>query len=206
LRSPLSLVRRKDLDINGEDKNGTPYLDQVVHQGYSEVIALKIISRPDVPHNWFEKTPKRNPKTTYVRSWISDTDVAVEPEFSYLYMASSLHWNAVEDLILDRSPRLALRAEDDGLNLLERYAFHGIEHRLLQIIEKLPQDLFSQDRRKGCKFLHLCAQQDWELVVLQLRNKFDIDDLQADGSSRTLAHWASELHWISSIGSLFRPC
>jgi ankyrin repeat protein len=118
-------------------------------------------------------------------------------------MASSPHWNTVENLILDRSPRLALQAEDDGLNLLERYAFHGIEHRLLQIIKKLPQDLFSQDRRKGSKFLHLYARQDWELVVLQLRNVCDIDDLQANESSRILAHWASELHW-ASIPSLLR--
>lgn len=27
----LNLVRRKDLDINGEDKNETPHLDQVFH-------------------------------------------------------------------------------------------------------------------------------------------------------------------------------
>jgi ankyrin repeat protein len=32
---------------------------------------------------------------------------------------------------------------------------------------------------------------------------FDIDDLQADESSRILAHWASELHWVS-IPSLLR--
>lgn len=200
----LSLVHRRDLDINGGDKNGTPYLDQVFHQGQSERLALKIIFRPDVPHNWFERTPKKRPKKSVnAHIWEAIEDYARESGFSFLYMASSFHWNNVEDLILDRSPRLALQAEDDGLNLLERYAFHGIEHRLLQIIDKLPQNLFSQDRLKGSKLLQFCAQQDWESVILQLRYKLHIDDSQVDESSRTLAHWASELNW-ASIPSLLK--
>jgi ankyrin repeat protein len=58
-------------------------------------------------------------------------------------------------------------------------------------------------RRRISARLCSCAQQDRELIVLQLRNMFDIDDLQADESSRILAHQASELRWVP-IPSLLR--
>jgi ankyrin repeat protein len=190
-----SLLKRKDLDINTPDGNGTTYLDQVFHDGLSEDIALKVISRWDVPSNWFERIPKRNYK-------VMNQD---RPPMSYLHMASFLQWYEIEDLILSLSPSKAVDVEMDGMNLLERYAFHGVEHRLLRVLAELPPNIFEGHKEQSTKLMHLCAQQDWELTVQELRTKFNIEDegLETDEYGRTLAHWASELHW-KSVDSLIR--
>jgi ankyrin repeat protein len=189
------LLSRKDLDLYTPDQNGCTYLEQVFHDGLFQDIALKIISRPDVPFNWFIKTPHRNPGS------IGPSGSVV----SFLHKASFLQWYKVEDLILSRDPSAALALEEDGMSLLGRYAFHGIEARLLQILERLPTDIFNSDKKQGSDILLLSAQQDWESIVQELIHKFGIQGSiltdHIDNHGRSLLHWASELQW-KTIASL----
>jgi ankyrin repeat protein len=187
-----NLLSRKDLDINAQDKNLRTYLDRIFHDGLYESLALKLISRWDVPSNWFDRTLARNPNSLNEE----------RPQMSFLHTAAVLQWRAIERVILQTRPMEALKPEPDGMNLLERYAFHGIEDGLRNVLDILP-GIFSHGNNSMTRLLYLCAQQDLELVVQQLRTKYDVDDTIPDEKGRTLAHWASEFHW-KSIPSLVK--
>ena len=184
------------------DGNGTTYLDQVFHESLFEAIAMKIVTRWDVPTNWHDRAPNppKSPKTT---NWCGEV-VEEEPPMSCLHRANSRQWRMIEDLILSYDESQAVQVNNDGMDILERYAFHGIENRLSQLLEVFPRNLFDKHSGQGTKLLLLCAQQDWELVVEKMRTKSGVDDTKSDEHGRTIAHWASELRW-RSISSLVWP-
>lgn len=181
------LLSRKDLDINNPDGKGCTYLDQLFHEGLFESAGMKLAQRWDMPKNWFEKALKQNPR-----------NISKErPEMSYLHTASVLGRHQIESSILRCDSSKAFAPEFDGMNLLERYAFHGIEHGLMNILPLLQNSIIQLSDEQQIKLLQLCAQQDWESIVYGLKDRLSIDIPDADESGRTLAHWASELHWTS---------
>ncbi|KAL2070583.1 hypothetical protein VTL71DRAFT_13609 [Oculimacula yallundae] len=180
-----SLLARKDLDVNIQDSHSCTYLDKLFHDGQDESTALKLVSRWDMPSNWFHRDLARNPRNLNEE----------RPQMSFLHTASVLRWHAIEKSILLTQPFEALQPEPDGMNLLERYAFHGIEDGLRDVLEALPGISLHANSR----LLQLCAQQDWEIIVEQLRVKFDVDDTVPDTKGRTIAHLACEFQWRSII-------
>ncbi|KAF4434806.1 hypothetical protein F53441_13645 [Fusarium austroafricanum] len=186
----FELLRRKNVDIYDRNCHGLNALDQIFDEGESEQSALKLISRSDVPQNWFEKARifRRSTSLSYL-----DNDV---PR-TFIHRASSLRWYSVEDSILARDPYKAVSVDGDGFSMLERYAYHGMKKRVMQILKSLPSNTFQRSNDNGSKLSILCTQQDWEQVVNILVYEFSVDDTSTDSGGRTIAHWASELGWIS---------
>ncbi|KAM3076304.1 hypothetical protein ACMFMF_005637 [Clarireedia jacksonii] len=190
------LLSRKDLDIHMTDGRGITYLEQLFEEGELEDMAIKLISRADVPMNWFVKTPKRQ-KPSWVKANSYHTEREDATPSSYLSRASFLQWYRIEELILNVDPLQAVLVEEDGMGLLARYAFHGVEKRLIYLLEQLPANLFTDHGENGAELMLLCAQQDWEQIVRELSNKFSISQISSDKTGRTIAHWACELRWKS---------
>ncbi|RKL37927.1 hypothetical protein BFJ72_g7387 [Fusarium proliferatum] len=186
----FELLRRKNVDIYEQDCHGLNALDQIFDEGVSEQSALKLISRSDVPDNWFEKarTFRHSTGLNYL-----DDDV---PR-TFIHRASSLRWYSLEDTILACDPFKAVTIDGDGFTLLERYAYHGMKKRMMEILKGIPSNTFQRSNDCGSKLLILCAQQDWEQVVNVLVYEFSVDDTSTDSDGRTIAHWASELGWVS---------
>ena len=200
------LLRRKDVDIYEKDRFGHNAIEQVFHEGISEKAAMTIIARSDVPLNWFEK-PFGSVAAEVVpiattsgasadMGWRGS--IASECPSSYLYRVASLGWDEVEDLIITRSPSKAIVVDQDGLSLLERYAYHGVKQRLVRVLSQLPAYVFGMSKDWGVKLLIYCTQQDWEDVTGFLIHRFPADDdAWQDADGRTELHWACELHWKS---------
>ncbi|PNP78957.1 hypothetical protein FNYG_07822 [Fusarium nygamai] len=186
----FELLRRKNVDIYEQDCHGLNALDQIFDDGVSEQSALKLISRSDVPENWFEKA--RSFRHSTGLNYLDD-----DVPRTFIHRASSLRWYSVEDTILACDPFKAVFVDGDGFALLERYAYHGMKKRVMQILKGLPSNTFKKANDCGSKLLILCAQQDWEQVVNALVYEFSVDDTSTDSSGRTIAHWASELGWTS---------
>ncbi|KAF5548860.1 ankyrin repeat [Fusarium mexicanum] len=186
----FELLRRKNVDIYEQDCHGLNALDQIFDEGVSEQSALKLISRSDVPENWFEKA--RSFRHSTGLNYLDD-----DAPRTFIHRASSLRWYSVEDTILARDPFKAVSVDGDGFTLLERYAYHDMNKRLIQILKGLPPKTLQRSSDSGSKLLILCAQQDWEQVVNALAYEFSVDDSSTDSSGRTIAHWASELGWTS---------
>jgi ankyrin repeat protein len=188
------LLRRKDVDIYDRNAVGLNAIEQIYQEGLSEESALAIIARSDVPANWFEK-PLQTPAI-----WTSSLADDQTPA-TYLYRASALGWTQVTDRILESEPFKAFSADLDGFNLLERYAYHGLEAKLSQRLAKLnPElnpDLLATMRDNGARLLLLCVQQDWEQIANLLIVKYGANADTADRDRRTILHWASELQWKS---------
>lgn len=183
----LALIEREDLDINAKDRGGISYIDQLFHYGRFENLVLRIIDRKDFPSDWFNHEPRANPRR------IDET----APALSYLHMASFLEWYDVQNVILIKKPLKSLAIEKDGFNLLERLAYHGLKHPLVQILDRLPENLFVSSVHGDSKLQHLCAQQDWGSVIRTLRTKYNLRISSPDSHGRTLLHWAAEFHWKS---------
>ncbi|KAF5684755.1 hypothetical protein FDENT_6558 [Fusarium denticulatum] len=186
----FELLRRKNVDIYEQDCHSLNALDQIFDEGVSEQSALKLISRSDVPENWFEKA--RSFRHSTGLNYLDD-----DAPRTFIHRASSLSWYSVEDTILACDPFKAVSIDGDGFSLLERYAYHGMKKRLIQILKGLPPKTLQRSSDSGSKLLILCAQQDWEQVVNVLAYEFSVDDSSTDSSGRTIAHWASELGWTS---------
>ncbi|VTT69035.1 unnamed protein product [Fusarium fujikuroi] len=186
----FELLRRKNVDIYEQDCHGLNALDQIFDEGVSEQSALKLISRSDVPDNWFEKarTFRHSTGLNYL-----DDDV---PR-TFIHRASSLRWYSLEDTILACDPFKAVTVDGDGFTLLERYAYHGMKKRMIEILKGLPSNTFQRSNDCGSKLLILCTQQDWEQVVNVLVYEFSVDDTSTDSDGRGIAHWACELGWVS---------
>ena len=183
-----NLLTRKDLDINATNRNGLNYLDQVFYEGRLEALAEAIIDRHDIPMNWFEKLPG-HPKNRL-------SDSLEQP--TYLERAGYLGWHKIENKILEYQPAEALLVGQSGQNILERYAYHGLENRLAEILDRLPQTLFlDKGYSIGQRLMFLCAQQDWPSIVLKLKHDFALSNSEKDENGRTLIHWAADLHWDS---------
>jgi hypothetical protein len=118
-------------------------------------MALKIVPRWDVLINWYERAPNlpRLPKKWY--SWMDESEEV--PPVSYIHRANSLQWHEIEDLILRHDVTTVLECNHDGSSILDRYAFHGIKNRLLQLLDFLPRDLFDRHMKQGTRLLLLCA-------------------------------------------------
>ncbi|KAF5566225.1 ankyrin repeat [Fusarium phyllophilum] len=186
----FELLIRRNVDIYEQDCHGLNALDQVFDEGVSEQSALKLISRSDVPENWFEKA--RSFRHSNGLNYFDD-----DVPRTFIHRASSLRWYSVEDTILACHPFKAVFVDGDGFTLLERYAYHGMKKRVTQILKGLPSKTFQRSNDSGSKLLILCAQQGWEQLVNVLAYEFSVDDTSTDSSGRTIAHWASELGWIS---------
>jgi ankyrin repeat protein len=190
------LLSRKDLDINMTDGRDITYLEQLFEEGELETVAIKLVSRADVPMNWFAKTPKRR-KPAWIEAKSYDAESADTMPSSYLSRAGFLQWYRIEDLILEVDPLQAVLIEEDGMDLLARYAFHGIEQRLSRLLEQLPANIFADHKERGAELMLLGAQQDWEQLVEKLSSKFSVSQISSDKNGRTIAHWACELRWKS---------
>ncbi|KAK7954984.1 hypothetical protein PG988_015678 [Apiospora saccharicola] len=189
------LLRRKDVDVYEANKRGLNAIEQIFDEGISEKCALLILSRPDVPRNWYEKPRKSAP---YITSWSGGLVTDEEAPRTYLYRAAYLRWDQVEDLILESDPAKAVVPDRDGLGLLERYAHHGLEQRLRRVLPKLPPNVInSSSHDGGHKLLMLCVQQNWEHVTNTLIHTFSVDDTGVDEDGKTIIHWVSELQWSS---------
>ncbi|KAK8130582.1 hypothetical protein PG999_002962 [Apiospora kogelbergensis] len=189
------LLRRKDVDIYETNKQGLNAIEQIFDESISEKCALLICLRPDVPRNWYEKPRKL---TSHSQSWSTYVATDEDTPRTYLYRAASLRWNQVEDLILENDPTKAMAPDRDGLGLLERYAYHGLEQRLRRVLPKLPPNIIiSSSPDGGRRLLMLCVQQNWEHVTSILIHTFSVDDTGPDMDGKTIAHWASEMQWSS---------
>jgi ankyrin repeat protein len=151
-----------------------------------------------MPENWFEK-PLKLPTRS---SW-TDSRFDEDAPRTFLHRAASLRWDSLEDWILARAPSKAVLADRDGLNLLERYAYHGMKQRLLRVLGQLPSHVLSAGDW-GLNLVVFCAQQDWEDVVNVLIHRFTAEDFGRDAHGRTIIHWSCEFHW-QSLPSLLGP-
>jgi ankyrin repeat protein len=190
----FELLRRRDIDIFDQNEKGLNALDQIFDEGVSEKVALQLISRSDVPENWFERARNLPPSTQLNWDGLPIDDDAPR---TFIYRTASLRWYAVENVIIAREPCKAVLSDGDGYTLLERYAYHGMKQRVVQILKDLPFDIFQKSRDGGSKLLALCTQQDWEQIVNVLIHGFSVPDTSTDSRGRTIAHWASELGWTS---------
>ncbi|RYP20157.1 hypothetical protein DL766_008254 [Monosporascus sp. MC13-8B] len=132
------LLRRRDVDTYEQNKQGLNAIEQVFDGGLSEQSALWIIVRSDLPENWFEKSWKLPSRSLWTDPVVDDYTLR-----TFIHQTASLHWDLMEELIVQRDPFKAVIIDRDGLNLLGRYAYHGTKQRLFRVLDKFPPDVIS---------------------------------------------------------------
>ena len=182
----LKLLRRGSLHILEKNEHSQTLLGQCFIDGLDEEFALTILLRPDFKLETLKEFEDKGLKTSNYAS-------------SYLTLARQWGWHRVERHLLEKDPKRALQTNEDGMSLLEAYAFYGLENRLKDLLDHLPADTYQRYAPRNSRLLHLCAQQGWESLALLLQGKFKINTMETDEHSRTMLFYAAEFGWHSIV-------
>lgn len=112
-------------------------------------------------------------------------------------LAQRHNWESVEIDIARRRAWDLFVVDQDGLDILMRYAYYGEKSRLVRVLDSIDKEAWPRQAYTTSTFnlVHLCANQDWPDVVLMLLTKFEAQDLDSDHDQRTLLHWAVDYNW-----------
>jgi ankyrin repeat protein len=113
-----------------------------------------------------------------------------------LALASFRGWTEARRVLRARDKSQVYAFGLDGMNVLTRAAYFG-QRRLL---EDHLQDASSEDVRRFANagrfnLANLCARQDWEDLVDNLRNRYGVESQEQDDNGRTILHLAALNGW-----------
>ena len=204
------LLEHPDTDVNAVcDKIGTP-LHQAVME-HNLAAAELILEHPYVDirlQNGYGESPYSLAfKNTMWEHLISkmiemsvqtgDSSGRVVSGTSQFLWAGVHGWSEMEERILRLDPRqVFIVDEGTQMNALTQYAFFGRKEKLIWILDRLPtKEIPLRTESDQYDLLHLCANQNWEDVVLRLQNEHGLTSLKSDHRGRNLIHWAIEQSW-----------
>ena len=173
------LLARTDLDLNPRDESGiTPFI-QALSKGDGRQVAFRLLQEP-----------------------LSKLDITAcdKNGTNALSLASMRGWTDVRRLIQGRDKSQAFSIADDGMNALTRSAFWGQKQMLKTLIRDCSKSDVRHLANQGrFNLLNLCAQQDWEDVIIDLHTRYRLESLDQDDQGRTLLHWAAASCWSYSF-------
>ncbi|KAK3638983.1 hypothetical protein LTR56_012706 [Elasticomyces elasticus] len=170
------LISVAGTDFNGTNKRGETPLMLSFNDRIEQTFVLKLLRQPET---------------------MLDPYSATNDGVNWLSSAAELGWDSVEDELLSRYPwQLSTLVFPDGHNTLTSCAYNGRKAQLLKLLGHIPPDkLAPLLKMLRWDLASLCAQQDWEDVLLLLENRFAVSLVRPDHMLRTMLHWAVENQW-----------
>lgn len=210
------LVGRDDIDLNAEDEKGmTPFLE-AFRESKHEKLVLEMLKNPSVnldhrvrdfqdPLRLAASWDWRGVELELLRRDVSQAFFISSDRFNYI---SRFAFNGKRDRLISVLELL----KGEGKRLRESVGEGGME----KMDPTVYQNQWASTRQRGdlwtdstwasnkshvsYNLLHLCAQQDWEDVVMILEDQFGLVGLpEGDHVGRTILHWAVDNSWTYAL-------
>lgn len=179
----LLALKGESIDFLALDSENQTPLERAFRYGHSEAIVTKII------------------RSVNIKNAIKTSNSGVT---NHLLLAGIFGWTEIEHAILRDDPEQVLYLDDEGMNVLTRYAYYGRKSKVAMLLRYLPASAINSSTTWGrYNLLHLCAQQDWEDIFDFFRKKFGQQELGCDHRGRSVMHWAVEYGWAYSCSYQF---
>lgn len=206
------LVDHEEIDLNAEDSDGNTTFSKAFNYPHHEEIVLKMLKNPSLRIDFTMKKYRAGPlNMAGLWGWDAVEEVLIDRDIDevfsfgddgfniltrFAYMGRKAKVLRLLELLKDEGLRLRESVGEGSNPVVRRRSFHSLSRMLSQESGMPPGSDPNNEYRVFHHLLHLCAQQDWQDIVIILEDKFGIRGvMNGDHVGRTMLHWAVENSW-----------